>query len=168
MHWWKSRLNVWPNWKGKNCRVKKWTESQNTGLFFHFFGAFKVALWWQFVSMWKHNRPKWWKSTDKYFILWPVHIGPLCKCVFFPNLSVTCPTFLMNFFEVGELYLRVLYIKQNLRHHLFSMWNMSLIWGPMPEKKGVSKLAQTFGHPVDTNNIWWCQLVVSWTWMWTQ
>ena len=42
----------------------------------------------------------------------------------------------------------MLYIKQNLPHHLFSMWNMSLIWGPMPEKRGVSKCPWTFGHPV--------------------
>ena len=88
------------------------------------------------------------KSNDKSFILWPVCILTLCKCVFFPNFSVTCPTFLLNFLKVGWLYFRVLYIKQNLPHHLFSMWNMSLICSPMPEKRGVSKYPRTFGHPV--------------------
>ena len=106
MHLWKSRMNVWPNWKGQNCTVKKWTESHNTALFFHFFTAIKVALSWHFVSMWKQNRPKMIKSDNKSFILWPFCILPLYKCVFFPNLSVTYATFLLNCLKVGRLYFR--------------------------------------------------------------
>ena len=152
MHLWKSRMKVWPNCKGQNWWVKKLIESHNAALFFHFFTAIKVALSWHFVSMWKQNRPKMVKSDNKSFILWPVCILPLYKCVFFPNLSVTYATFLLNCLKVGGLYFRVLYIKQNLPHHLFSMWNMSLICSPMPEKRWVSKYPWTFGHPVDSND----------------
>ena len=148
MHLWKCRMKVWPNLKEQNCRVKKWTESHNTALFFHFFTAFKVVLSWHFVSMCKQNRPKTIKCKDKSFILQPVHIQPPCKSVFFSNLSVICPNFLLIFLKVGRLYTRVLYIKQNLTHHLFSMRNMSLICWLMPEKSGVSKFTRTFGHPV--------------------